>query len=557
MDASTSKRNGPTPSKAYKRNQRKKLVRYAKKAELGKRINAVINEESSSTHNTSNDNEDDRDDDRTEIPYNPKKLYKSAFPRHMTAPLEMDFIPIVILSIKPIYLFEKFLEKRRQRQVVRRSLDQGLLPSNAIKTGTYILDFAVLSDHHLEILSNIIQENLYEDDVARKKSLPPQSIQAIPTFSDIPQEFMCLLESEIFILDGLADQMERNYSKESPEHKQLWKEFALWACFFAGPNFNQRFRHYCRRLCDKLSIAEETTEIVVSGVSLNGFQHVFNSQCFTNTLEETVVDFFNIDKVSARKSEAVVDKYCKHMFDDPTHQSKNFKTDLIEHFGCFADSNNLPYTTSNTASSHHKAHMECVKSLIQGLQPLSNSVNNYFEATYPNLYTKMKKLDLGPNVPKSFGAFPTVAINFNIICQFHRDLKDHRNTLCVVCPLGNFEGEELTFPELKLIVHVKQGQAVAFRSNLLVHGNLPVVAGVRHSVVFYIYSTVIKQKRKFGSLFADYELDWGDNNDDKPSQEYLPPTLGSGNNDVKLKNHRRTNIDLERAKKGLPARYKK
>jgi hypothetical protein len=76
MNASSSKRNGPTPSKAYKRNLRKKLVRYAKKAELGKHTNTVINEESISTHDISNDNEDDRDDDRTEILYNPKKVRK-------------------------------------------------------------------------------------------------------------------------------------------------------------------------------------------------------------------------------------------------------------------------------------------------------------------------------------------------------------------------------------------------------------------------------------------------------------------------------------------------
>ena len=41
-------------------------------------------------------------------------------------------------------------------------------------------------------------------------------------------------------------------------------------------------------------------------------------------------------------------------------------------------------------------------------------------------------------------------------------MKDYWNTLCVVCPLGEFEGGELIFPELKLVIHVKQGQAVAF-----------------------------------------------------------------------------------------------
>ena len=108
-------------------------------------------------------------------------------------------------------------------------------------------------------------------------------------------------------------------------------------------------------------------------------------------------------------------------------------------------------------------------------------------------------------------------------------MKDHRNSLCVVCPLGNFKGGELTFPELKLVIHVKQGQAVAFRSYILVHGNLPVITGIRHSLVFYIHNTLIKQKRKFGSLFA---------NCNEPTPKYLPPMLDSENSKTKLKNHR-------------------
>jgi hypothetical protein len=424
--------------------------------------------------------------------------------------------------LNPQFTFlEKFLEKRQQRQVVRRLLSQGLLPSNAIKTGTYTIDFAVLSTGHLKILSNAIQENLYKDDIV-KKSLPPKTIQEIPSFSEIPREFMCLLESEIFILDELADQVKYIHSKESPEHKQLWKEFALWACFFAGSNFNKHFRHHCRRLwsqvkciyrhmraqekpleghsihetflrhpSDKLHIAEETIKIVASGINLQGYQHVFNPRCFTNSFGETVVDFFDLGHASGADNQTAVggvriavDQYYQHTNAHPSHQSKQFAKDLIEYFGGFTGSNNLPYTTANTASSHHEEHQKYVRDLIKGLQPLSNAVNKYLETTYPALYLKMKKLDLGPNTPKPFGAFPTVGINFNVICQFHRDLKDHRNTLCVVCPLGDFEGGELVFPELKLAVHIKQGQAVAFRSNLLVHGNLPVVAGVRHSVVF-------------------------------------------------------------------------
>ena len=112
----------------------------------------------------------------------------------------------------------------------------------------------------------------------------------------------------------------------------------------------------------------------------------------------------------------VVNQYYDHTRTHPFYQSKNFAKDLSEHFCGFTDSNNELYTTANTVSSHCREHLRCVQMLIKGLQPLSNAVNDYFNNTYPVLYAKMKRLNLGPNVPKSFRAFPTVAINFNAIC---------------------------------------------------------------------------------------------------------------------------------------------
>jgi hypothetical protein len=258
------------------------------------------------------------------------------------------------------------------------------------------------------------------------------------------------------------------------------------------------------------------------------------------------VDFFDLtNPLAVKETQMVVNQYYDHTRTHSSHQSKNFAKGLIEHFGGFTDSNNEPYTTANTVSGDRQEHLECVKKLIKGLQPLSNAVNDYFNNTYPVLYAKMKKLDLGPNVPKSFGAFPTVAINFNVISQFHRDLKDHRNTLCVVCPLGIFEGGELVFPELRLVVHVKQGYGVAFQSNLLIHRNLPVTVGMRHSVVSYIHNTAIKQKRPFRSLFDDCEINVNsDNNLDDSSPKYLPPMLSSGNSSIKPKNHQRSHIGM-------------
>ncbi|CAG8765218.1 25409_t:CDS:2 [Gigaspora margarita] len=329
--------------------------------------------------------------------------------------------------------------------------------------------------------------------------------------------------SEDFLASDLKPKSEifNNKSIENPStRKMLWEEFADWSCFAVGPKFGKQFCHHCcclwskvnhmyqyveaqdnhniqetllRHPDNKLCIADETTKLVASGINLKGYYYIFKSQCFLNISGETIVDFFDIDKISAEESEIAIDNYFKHMFDNPIHQSNQFKSGLIEYFGSFTDSNNLPYTTANTASSYNKAHQKYVK--------------------------------------------------------------DHWNSLCVVCPLGRFEDGELVFPELKLVVHAKQGQAIAFHSNLLVHENLPITTRIRHSVVFYIHSTVIKLKLKFGSLFADFKLDWGSNNEEaESSQIYISSKLGSQK--PKPKNHRRSHIDLESAKRGMLAKYK-
>ncbi|CAI2188428.1 19927_t:CDS:2 [Funneliformis geosporum] len=280
-------------------------------------------------------------------------------------------------------------------------------PTNAVKTNTFTLKFNELSNTQLDILSEAIHNELYKNSVSQKP-LPPQSIQSILTTSLIPTDFMGLLESEVFSL------------------KQITKR-------------------------------------VAHGIDLKGYVHIFNPQCFKNAFGETLVDFFDFNNpVAVKETQMGVNQYYNHTYTNPSHQSKNFTKDLVEHFGSFTDSNIEPFTSANTTSSHCQEHLECVQKLIKGLQPILNVINNYFNNTYPCLYAKMKTLDLGPNVSKPFGAFPTVSINFNAICQFHHDLKDHRNTLCVVCPLGTFKGGKLIFPELRLVIYVKQGYGVAF-----------------------------------------------------------------------------------------------
>ena len=220
---------------------------------------------------------------------------------------------------------------------------------------------------------------------------------------------------------------------------------------------------------DKKYIAKDITELVAKGINLTGHYHILNPESFKNAHGKIMVDFFQLENsFIIRDTYLAVDHYYHHTLNNPDHQSKNFKKEFVEHFGSFTSNNNEPYTTANTIASHSPAHQTCIHDLIEALQPLSDAINLYFQNTYPLLYSKLINLDLGPNVSKSFKAFPSIAINFNCISEFYRDVKDHPNTLCVIYPLGIFEGGQLVFPELKLTIHTKQGQAIAFCSHILV-----------------------------------------------------------------------------------------
>ena len=108
--------------------------------------------------------------------------------------------------------FEKFLEKRRQRLVVRELIDQRVLPLNCVKPNTFTLDFIALSAHHLDVISDVIQKILYVGNKNdNEKTLPPQTTQSIPTSFEFPAKFMDLLESEVLIIAIL--QYQNHYRK--------------------------------------------------------------------------------------------------------------------------------------------------------------------------------------------------------------------------------------------------------------------------------------------------------------------------------------------------------
>lgn len=98
-----------------------------------------------------------------------------------------------------------------------------------------------------------------------------------------------------------------------------------------------------------------------------------------------------------------------------------------------------------------------------------------------------------------------ITINFNTMSDFHWDEHNDPNSLCCLVALGEFEGGELCFLQLQIVIPLRLGQVVAFSSRLLLHRNLPITRGIRHSIVYFVHSVFFYNLRDFTEVYKDHE----------------------------------------------------
>lgn len=79
--------------------------------------------------------------------------------------------------------------------------------------------------------------------------------------------------------------------------------------------------------------------------------------------------------------------------------------------------------------------------------------------------------------------FLSLVVNLNICSEAHRDSMDKKN-ICMVIPIGSFEGGELVLVEQGLVLEVGNGDVVVFRSGESTHFNLD-YSGQRASFVLH------------------------------------------------------------------------
>jgi hypothetical protein len=75
----------------------------------------------------------------------------------------------------------------------------------------------------------------------------------------------------------------------------------------------------------------------------------------------------------------------------------------------------------------------------------------------------------GNHVPAVY-PFQSMVVNLNAITEAHRDKMDSQ--ICLVLPIGDFEGGEICMMETGLVIRLKPGDFVVFRSSEITHFNL-------------------------------------------------------------------------------------
>ena len=370
------------------------------------------------------------------------------------------------------------------------------------------------------------RELLVETLIREAKSSNSNSFELL----EIPPDFLSLIYTDIIKETNIG--IER--SLPNTANKRLWVAFGQWLGLKEkdGPLKRKHVRQHLRLFWKKLQHAHdiqnnrdfqdlfdvatahytkiEKTRLIISAChnpqsisEVVQFKHITEPECITDLSGKTLIHLEQLDNYNAiMLATNAINNYYFHTLEHPSHRSDEFWTNLVEHFGAYTRNNLLPFTSSNTASTHNIFHHECVNKLLLGLKPLSDCVNQFLRDYYEDLYMKLSRLSWGPFAPKPFGVFPMIAINFNTTSDYHWDEHDEANSLCVLVALGDYEGGELCFPQLQMVVHLRPGQIVAFASRLLLHGNFSVTKGIRHSVVYFVHYTFFHHLRNFTKVYA-------------------------------------------------------
>ncbi|PKC15140.1 hypothetical protein RhiirA5_395225 [Rhizophagus irregularis] len=247
---------------------------------------------------------------------------------------------------------------------------------------------------------------------------------------------------------------------------------------------------------------------------LSNFKIIEGNYC----IDENKATLFRLFEVPKEKEQLIINadhavqSYWTHIHNDFNHDPPKFKgfnyesPDLgtqpfTQHFGIFRSNNKCPRIICVKLRMMNILIIlvALTKCYIYEINEVADYIANIMEFYYPSMYRNLSNLCFPPQVKKLFKVFGIMcAVNFNTICGYHIDRDDDKYGFCWLVPLGEWKGGDLIFPQLNIRIKLKPGNILAFRSNLLVHGNLPCSEynkrSYNHMILLYVNNVIIKSR---------------------------------------------------------------
>jgi hypothetical protein len=165
----------------------------------------------------------------------------------------------------------------------------------------------------------------------------------------------------------------------------------------------------------------------------------------------------------------------------PKVMKKNCRGKAIQlHFG-FWGKRGRKRTLYKTADSR----MRAVKLFFFETQRIWDKLTQFIEKNYPEQYTQLVKMKQYWNCPYTWSLWHTMAYNLRLQSTSHKDNFDDKEGICIIIPIGDFLGGDITLEEFDLDFQCQFGDIFVLSSALYLHKNQPIIKGSRDSMVLF------------------------------------------------------------------------
>ncbi|KAH9912434.1 uncharacterized protein B0H18DRAFT_853002, partial [Fomitopsis serialis] len=127
----------------------------------------------------------------------------------------------------------------------------------------------------------------------------------------------------------------------------------------------------------------------------------------------------------------------------------------------------IPYVSKDMED-----HQAIYQALKNAFADMFSWIDDKFQSVLPMEYERLEATAaiLPGNNVSAVSPFAALVVNLNVVTRAHRDRQD--DGVCLVLPIGEFEGGELCLVEAGLVIPLRNGDFAVFPSCKLTHFNL-------------------------------------------------------------------------------------